>query len=130
MSAAVLDRQRLGKQRAEVVQLLEALDDPGNRTHNHPACKMWRGHRHALAVYGVAVCDEWVERGYRDNTREKIAAHRVGPDAMPAWLGRPEFHASHRAALLRKEPSWYGAFGWAESPLLPYVWPLPAPASR
>jgi hypothetical protein len=43
---------------------------------------------------------------------------------MPPWWGDPAFHASHRSNLLRKDPVWYGQFGWAEPPDLPYVWPV------
>lgn len=43
---------------------------------------------------------------------------------MPPWLGRESFHASHRANLLRKDADWYSSFGWADSPLLPYEWPV------
>lgn len=132
-SARVLDGARLRKQRAEVVQLLEALEDPSKkRVHNHPACKMWRGRRDALVAYGLVICDEIVERGWLDFTRSKILAHRTvefeptqESVPMPRWLGQAEFHASHRGNLLRKEYSWYKIYGWGESPLLPYVWPSP-----
>lgn len=130
VSAAQLDPQRLRKQRAEVVQLLAALDDRTDRIHNHPACRMWRGFRDALVAYGLAVCDELVERGEQDNTREKILAERSCEHEptqetvpMPSWLGSEAFHSSHRGNLLRKDPSWYSVFGWKDSPLLPYVWP-------
>ena len=39
-------------------------------------------------------------------------------------MGDPAFHASHRSNLLRKDPTYYGAFGWAEDATLPYVWPV------
>ena len=42
---------------------------------------------------------------------------------MPSWLGRGDFHASHRAALLAKDPDWYGQLGWSEPPVVAYVWP-------
>jgi hypothetical protein len=53
-SAAVLDRQRLGKQRVEVLQLLGALTGQRPGWVNHPAARMWRGHERALARYGLA----------------------------------------------------------------------------
>ena len=122
-SAQVLDRQRLGKQRVEVLQLLKALRDGGAWSH-HPAARMWRGYEAALAVYGLDVCDEWISRGYQDTCRGKLADYfRVIPFNPPGWLGDEAFHAAHRSNLLRKNPDWYGQFGWTESADLPYVWP-------
>jgi hypothetical protein len=122
-SAACLDRQRLGKQRVECLQVLNALLGSGGWRH-HPAVKMWRGFEPALAAYGVAVCDEWLRRGYRDTCKAKIRA-LVEPDAsvLPPWFGDPHFHASHRSNLLRKFPEHYSQFGWTETNDLPYVWP-------
>jgi hypothetical protein len=126
-SAAVLDRQRLGKQRVECLQLLKALTTGGGWA-NHPATRMWRGYTDALVAYGTAVCDEWTERGYRDTCRDKILAYEVGGSAgnylLPAWWGDPDVHASHRSNLLRKDPVWYGLYDWSEPDTLPYVWPV------
>jgi hypothetical protein len=47
--------------------------------------------------------------------------HNTGP---PPWLGDNTFHASHKSNLLRKDPVWYGQFGWSEPTDLPYVWPV------
>lgn len=126
-SAAVLDRQRLGKQRVETLQLLKAIGG-GSGWANHPAAVMWRGYTDALVAYGVAVCDEWTGRGYRDTCRDKILAYEVGGAAhgylLPAWWGDPAVHASHRSNLLRKDPVWYGRYDWSEPDTLPYVWPV------
>ncbi|MEA3190611.1 MAG: hypothetical protein QOD77_1193 [Thermoplasmata archaeon] len=126
-SAQVLDRQRLGKQRLEALHLLRILrgvhEPKGWR--NHPALRMWRGHENALAEYGIAVCKEWIRRGYLD-TRLPLFEALLDPAAArdrPAWLGDPAFHASHRSNLLRKDPLWYGRFGWTEGPEMPYRWP-------
>lgn len=117
-SAKVLDRQRLGKQRVEVLTLLKG------GWKNHPASKMWHGHERYLALYGMAICDEWISRGYKDTCREKIKFYfERQSGSPPPWLGREDFHASHRSNLLRKSPDYYGKFGWAEGPDLPYVWP-------
>lgn len=123
-SAACLDRQRLGKQRVEVLQILKAISDEnatGWRT--HPATLMWKDHRNALVEYGLAICDEWIARGYRDTCREKILAFRSPDEApLPPWLGIPEFHAAHRSNLIRKEPAFYRAM-WDDPGDLPYLWP-------
>lgn len=130
-SARVLDRQRLGKQRVEVKQLLLALGIPvGDHAPresswgNHPAARMWKGYEGSLAVYGLAVCQEWIDRGYRDTLLPQFAKVTKGRNILPPpWLGLPEFHASHRSNLLRKLPEHYGKFGWSEPDDLPYVWP-------
>lgn len=122
-SAKCLDRQRLGKQRVEVLQLLRALVDGGPWS-NHPAARMWRGYESVLVEYGVAVCAEWLGRGYVDTCLGKIV-ELLPPVAScsPPWLGDEAFHASHRSNLLRKDPVHYGRFGWTEPHDLPYVWP-------
>jgi hypothetical protein len=126
-SAAVLDDKRLGKQRVEVLQIMNALtkaDAKGWK--NHPATLMWRGYEAALVLYGVVICDAWIGRGYRDTVREKLLAFGFDPAAavLPPWFGDDRIHAGHRASLLRKDPAHYGRFGWIEDPELPYHWPV------
>jgi hypothetical protein len=125
-SAKVLDRQRLGKQRLEAYNLLTILRGTAHGTgwRKHPATRMWAGHEEALAEYGIAVCKEWRRRGYKDTMMERIQALRGTKRATkPKWFGDEAFHASHRSNLLRKDPLWYGQFGWSEGPELAYVWP-------
>ena len=124
-AAAVLDSPRLGKQRVEAYQIIRTLDGVTRGWRNHPAVRMWRGYERALLAYGIAICDEWDRRGFPDTVRTKLAAHRrTGRLRMPPWLGDDAFHASHRSNLLRKDPAWYGQFGWTEPPDLPYIWPV------
>jgi hypothetical protein len=124
-SARVLDYRRLGKQRVEAKQLLNALRNPRAGWANHPAAKMWRGHEAALRLYHDACIAEWCARGYR-NTMQLLASRADARRAtMPPWFGAKTFHASHRSNLLRKDPHYYGQFGWREPPDLPYVWPAP-----
>lgn len=137
-SADVLDRQRLGKQRIETKQILQCLLGEGStRWAHHPAVKMWAGYERALAAYGIAICQQWRSRGYKDAQLEWFKVTRsllraqVYPNGMPPWLGNDAFHASHRACLLAKDGDWYSGFGWAEPPARvpskgeqwPYVWP-------
>lgn len=138
-SAACLDNRRLGKQRVECLQILRALSDPTYGWQNHPAVKMWNsiaGKAHLL-LYGMAVCDEWIKRGFKDTCQQKmidVSKGRTPPHTMfiqpidqayeVTWLGNPAFHASHRSNLLRKDPVHYGQFGWTEPNNLPYVWPI------
>ena len=134
-SARVLDTRRLGKQRVETLQIMRALHVPGYAWRNHPAVRMWRGFTPALVRYGLDVCDAWEARGHADATREAILAFTGGrvptsgelraAGRLPPWLGAEPVHVSHRSALLRKDPEFYGRFGWREPPDLPYVWPVP-----
>ncbi len=139
-SAAVLDDRRLGKQRVEALQVLRALVRPVYGWKHHPAVRMWVDHAEALTTYGLVVCEEWLRRGRADTVRATLLADaaeadvRTGRDqdalaadgALPAWLGDPAFHLSHRAALVRKDPEHYRPlFGDLDTDL-PYVWPVPA----
>ena len=125
-SARCLDDKRLGKQLVEVLQILNAILNPTAKGwRNHPATNMWRGHELALIRYGVAICDEWRARGFRDTVREKLLARACeAPNAQePSWLGIEALHSSHRANLLRKDLEFYRRHGWTENPETPYYWP-------
>jgi len=128
-SAQVLDYRRLGKQRVEALQILQALTPvTGRKSHgwrNHPATRMWQDNVSGLAAYGIAICDEWVARGYKDTVRGKILSN-FAPDQtdLPEWWGDERVHASHRANLLRKDLEFYAQNGWTEDPAMPYFWPV------
>lgn len=134
-SAQCLDRQRLGKQRIEVLQILRTLAGETRGWRNHPAVRMWKGYPLTLATYGVFCCREWVRRGHRDSTQNAILrlirqlpcgpyGFIQSPCTQPPWLGVEVFHRSHRSNLLRKDPEYYGQFGWDVPTDLPYVWPV------
>ena len=98
---------------------------------HHPVVRMWSGFETALAVYGLETCAEWRNRGYKDSLLpyfteqlNRLSKTQVG-NMMPSWFGMEAFHASHRAALLAKNPKYYQQFGWAEKPEIAYVWPVP-----
>ena len=127
--ARVLDRQRLGKQRVETLQIVQALVPvTGRRNHgwrNHPATKMWQNNLDGLIAYGVAICDEWIGRGYKDTCKEKLLAVS-SPDFndLPAWWGDSRVHLSHQSNLLRKDRVFYGQWDWLVEDDLPYFWPV------
>lgn len=127
-SARCLDRQRLGKQRVECLQVLRALLGEAVGWRSHPAVRMWRGSTSALLEYGFAVCDEWRRRGYRDTVADSLTdlmlTHDVEEGPAPRWLGDQPFHDSHKSNLLRKDPAHYGRFHWEVPDDLPYIWPL------
>lgn len=124
-SAKVLDRMRLGKQRVETLQIITTLlSNKVGGWVNHPAVKMWRGFEECLSAYGMAICDEWIRRGYKDTCRDKIR-NLCLPSmcTKPDWLGLHEFHSSHRSTLLRKNPEHYSRFDWNDDPSIPCYWP-------
>lgn len=125
-SAQCLDYRRLGKQRVEAFQILQAITDPSYGWQNHPAVNMWRGYQFALADYGLAICSDWIIRGYRDSMYDRILAFAAGDHRaieMPWWFGDDRFHSEHRAALLFKD-QYYSQFDWVEEPKLDYWWPV------
>lgn len=130
-SAACLDRQRLGKQRVETLQIMGALINHKGWI-NHPATKMWRGYERALLEYQRAICTEWTDnRGYKDTCWDKTwDVYHAAPRAwrarlvMPTWLGREDVHLSHQANLLRKDPEHYSPHFPGVAPAEGYVWPV------
>jgi hypothetical protein len=126
-SAKVLDNKRLGKQRVENLQILKALLDPNYGWQHHPAVKMWRGSELRLAQYHQAIVEQWMSRGYEDTTWRKfmdVLAYKARRGDNPLWLGDERVHKTHRSNLLRKDPVYYGQFGWAEPSNLCYYWPI------
>ena len=83
-------------------------------------------------------CEVWAELGHGDTCAATIAtdlwssgveqirtqAELAQDGALPAWLGDEVLHLSHRSALLRKEPDWYGTLFPGLSDDLPYRWPI------
>jgi hypothetical protein len=128
-SAQCLDYKRLGKQRVEVWQIYLALTKPSYGWKNHPAVKMWKRYELALLYYGFWVSYEWHLRGFKDSMTQRFCDElsKVGKSYMymPKWLGNEQFHAAMRSNLLRKDPIWYGKFGWKEPNNLPYIWGEP-----
>jgi hypothetical protein len=134
-SAASLDGKRLGKQRVETLQIMNALLTGKGWIH-HPATVMWRGYEAALYEYQWAVCSEWMHvRGFKDTCMEKTAAvvdehkpeiwHARSHDKgyYPWWLGMHKLHRSHRSNLIRKDSEFYlPQFGNVPDDLH-YYWP-------
>ena len=124
LCARVLDNQRLGKQRVEAKQILNALKrrkaKVGGGWVNHPAVIMWEGYEDALKQYYNIVIVEWVSRGFDNNMELYLLPEEI---IYPNWLGDNKLHASHRSNLLRKNPNHYGELGWGEDNSLPYYWP-------
>jgi len=126
-SAQCLDMKRLGKQRVEVLQLLNSFHKPNYKGwKNHPAREMWRGFENGLVEYGKIICEVWKERGYKDTCWEKINSFldNSKPFTLPNWIGDETVHLSHKSNLIRKFPDHYKTF-WPDVPDdIEYVWPV------
>jgi hypothetical protein len=122
-----LDNKRLGKQRVETFQILNAIlgrpkkdGTPYKGWLNHPCSIMWKDYTDALKLYFNLSLIVWVDRGFSNTMEpEKLDSNVV---TYPHWLGFEDFHSSHRANLLRKDLEYYSVHGWAENPNNPYVW--------
>lgn len=121
-SMRCLDDKRLGNQvYRECVTLIRGKW-PG-----HPVSRMWRGYEHQLALYALCGVHELANRGRYYPKWEKYFTeikNAFSKKRIPNWLGDERLHSSHRANLLRKNPNWYGQFGWSEEPLEGYWWPV------
>jgi hypothetical protein len=128
-TARCLDYKRLGKQRVEVFQILQALLGIKKGWRHHPATKMWKGYEWCLFDYNCSICLEWRSRGYQDTIYDKMDLLPFPNQgclkrSFPPWLGDERLHQSHRSNLLRKNKEYYGKFGWMEPDNLPYYWPV------
>jgi hypothetical protein len=128
-TAQILDRQRLGKQRVEAIQILRTLTGLSTGWPHHPATKMWRGYERALLDYTWAMIQEWADRGYANAKcmnhysmlRMALLMH---PLVMPPWLDDQLF-ISHKSNLLRKNEAHYRPYFGPDIPNdLPYHWPV------
>lgn len=130
-NARVLDRQRLGKQRVEGLQIIQTLSNLTFGWRNHPAVKMWDGYEMALGKYTLAVCEEWSSRGYADTCADKVRALLPGIDnvksrelELPPWIDNARVTLSHKSNLIRKDPAFYGPIWPNVPPSLEYRWPV------
>lgn len=125
-SARALDYRRLGKQRVETWQIIRAMRGETKGWTNHPCTNMWRDHETALAAYGLAMCTEWVARGYNDTMTERFLDIVLAEPKfdIPRWLGNQEFHLSHQSNLVRKFPEHYGPLFPGVPSDMEYVWPV------
>ena len=125
-SMACLDNVRLGNQ-----VYREGLTLIRGGWPNHPASKMWRGYECSLAHYCLRGAQEMASRDYwkvevvlRWCVYFQNEIDNYPDTGDPPWLGDNAIHASHRSNLIRKDPEYYGKYGWAEDQSLAYVWPV------
>jgi hypothetical protein len=122
-----LDNKRLGKQRVETFQILNAIlkrpkkdGTPYKGWLNHPCSVMWKDYTDALKLYFNISLVVWVERGFTNTMNPEILSSDIVE--YPHWLGFEKFHSSHRSNLLKKDNDYYLKHGWTENPLDPYIW--------
>lgn len=118
VSASILDFKRLGKQRVEAKQILNAIEN-NTGWRNHPIVRMWRNYTTALKLYHNTMIIEWIKRGYNNMP---LLHFKEKDLVMPEWLGRQEFHSAHRAALLYKDFEFYSKYNWGEEAKIEYIW--------
>ena len=134
LTARVLDRQRLGKQRVECKQIFRALHN-GGAWANHPAGRMWKGYSFTLLKYYYCIVEEWKRRGYKHEMMlDPFVFQMAGTEPeTPYWLGMYQLHSRHRAMLVYKYSQHYARrfdlMGF-EANYIPvdvpgYFWPKP-----
>lgn len=143
-TAKLLDNKRLGKQRVECKQIIQTnqkfhayrsnytpLSVPSSLAwRNHPAVVMWRGHESMLALYGAAMCKEWIARGFKDSLLpffEDLVIKSVLE--YPSWLTNPNtldtIILTHKQSLVHKDPTFYSPLFPGVKPIYGYYWPTP-----
>lgn len=125
-SIQCLDDKRLGKQRTECKQIINALEKYKNEGImsgyiRHPATLMWYGYENALKYYHNLCIYEWINRG-KNNTMEYIEHGEV---EYPWFIGWDLFHMSHQASLLRKDHEHYSKYFSVHEFYMQrgYIWP-------
>ena len=71
-SARCLDIKRLNSQRVEALTLANTIAGRTMTWTKHPAYKMWEPYERYLCLYGIAICEEWISRGYKDTAMNKF----------------------------------------------------------
>jgi hypothetical protein len=72
-----------------------------------------------LKMYYNEIVKEWMRRGYKNTMPLEDVSEKI---ETPSWWGDEELHSTHRANLLRKDPKYYGQFGWKDTPRVGYLW--------
>jgi len=132
LNAKLLAMNRLGKQRVEAKQLIDAITafkagNPNPSWINHPAARSWINNLDSLKLYFNAVVSEWVSRGYKNNYELYTD---IDPNAEPPyWMDCPAVHYSHIAQLMQKDNFYYCKENLADkipAKLLDYFNSMPA----
>lgn len=121
-TARKLDDRRLGKQRVEAKQIIDALEDRTSGWSNHICTRGWIGYTEALKDYYNIIVKEWIKRG-KKNTM-KLYKLEEKPE-YPPWATCKKIQYSHQARLIQKDPVFYKKrFSPPEEyHELSYIWP-------
>jgi hypothetical protein len=143
--ARILDKKRVWKQVIEAKTILDILEREEMRrlankkkdTHslitlppkplpwqNHPVTRMWRGYEGLLTIYYNTFLRECIDER---QIRVKVYSEIILPSTvypLPSWMYDERVYSSHRSNLLRKDPVYYGKFGWTEDNTERYFWPV------
>jgi hypothetical protein len=123
-----LAQDDLEVQRLYVLELIEFIHDVEDEATTLPASyrrhsqtainklyKMWWGYELQLIEFGLEACDEYSSIiAKRDPLYDNIsrhlqfAEHKDAQFGKPQWFGDINFHHSHQALLVRKNPEHYG----------------------
>jgi hypothetical protein len=135
-SARVLDDRRLGKQRVEAMQIMQAAFSWMTNEHggkvgwsHHPVVMMWAGqenpyidhacgkiHLRDLINYHYHMANQWQARGFAHNHQHRIIPYLLalrGSEELFADHPLPwdkEQETAHKRILLKKDPEWYGQY--------------------
>lgn len=130
-SAQVLDKKRCWKQVVEakqIISILSHLEECPKDTvpwKNHPAVKMWEGHKQLLKIYFSIFLIMCTDK-HIINTKYTPYTLRLNEKVKkPFWLDNEDFHRAMRSRLIEKDRDFY-------LPLFPndegfndgkYLWP-------
>ena len=110
LSCKALDKSRLGKQRVEAAQIIDAITalkagDSNRGWVNHPATRSWVNNLDSLKLYFNAVVNEWIARGFTNNYELYTG---IDPSVeKPYWVDCSAVHYSHMAQLIQKDELYY-----------------------
>ena len=132
-TAKDLDQKRLGKQRVEAWQILNAIQrkkegQTKGAWLEHPCIKIWFDHEISLIEYGMDICREWISRGFKDTMLQRFQDEMLRykdkgfDNSKPGIIGKACFHISHQSKLVRKLPTHYQDLYPTVCDNIPYYW--------
>ncbi len=69
---------------------------------------MWKGYEYALCIYSMAICHEWIKRGFKDtylkkfnDIYEKYSRNWKNRD-KPDWCFDEKLHLAHQTFLVEE----------------------------
>lgn len=104
VNATFLDSRRLGKQRVEAMQIINAIEKGSGGWVNHPVSRAWANHVPSLKQYYNCILDEWLKRGYK-NTMTYYT--ELGDVVHPPWVSEPRIQYAMMAQLIQKNSDYY-----------------------